>query len=80
MKHILWFVFGFRLVGGFGFWLVLVLVVGLFTSIIHIPFVLLSIFRFSLFPLRFSLLAFCKGISTNPTSSPPNLQPETCNP
>lgn len=78
MKHILWFVFGFRLVGGFGFWFVLV--VGFFPSIIHILFVLLSFFRFSLFPLRFSLLAFCKEISTNPTSSPPNLQPETCNP
>jgi hypothetical protein len=54
MKHILWFVFGFRLVGGFGFWFMLV--VGLFTSIIHIPFVLLSFCPFVLFSL-FALLS-----------------------
>ncbi len=48
MKHILWFVFGFRLVGGFGFWFMLV--VGLFTSIIHIPFVLLSFCPFFALP------------------------------
>lgn len=54
MKHILWFVFGFRLVGGFGFWFMLV--VGLFTSIIHIPFVLLSFCPF--FAFRSSRYAF----------------------